>query len=239
MSGPTLRRILLVEDDPDIRFVATMALESVGGFTVLTCRSGDQAVTRFEDFVPDLVLLDVMMPGMDGLETLAALRRLPGGGEVPVVFMTARVQVHEVAAYRALGAADVIAKPFDPMALSETVKGIWQGLFARSAAGDETGDLRRYFTGRLPGRIAEILAARDAARAAGWAAEPLRTFHRLTHSLAGAGATFGFPEVSDVARRLERGLRAALDAGEPPREMEAAGWEEALEELRRMAETAV
>jgi two-component system OmpR family response regulator len=130
MSATTLRRILLVEDDPDIRLVATMALESVGGFSIVSCGSGAEALARFGETAPDLVLLDVMMPGMDGPETLAALRRLPGGGDVPVVFMTARVQAGEIAGYREMGAVDVIAKPFDPMTLSETVREIWRAWHA-------------------------------------------------------------------------------------------------------------
>ncbi|HET9210073.1 MAG TPA: response regulator [Thermoanaerobaculia bacterium] len=127
MSAPPLRRILFVEDDPDIQVVATMALESLGGFSVFSCASGAEALSRFAEIAPDLVLLDVMMPGMDGPATLAALRQLPSGG-VPVVFMTARVQAHEIASYREMGAADVIAKPFDPMTLAETVQTIWRSL---------------------------------------------------------------------------------------------------------------
>ena len=127
MSSPPLRRILFVEDDPDIQVVATLALESLGGFSVSACSSGAEALSRFAEVAPDLVLLDVMMPGMDGPATLEALRRLPAGG-VPVVFMTARVQAHEVARYREMGAADVIAKPFDPMTLAETVQAIWRSL---------------------------------------------------------------------------------------------------------------
>jgi two-component system OmpR family response regulator len=129
MTPPPLRRILFVEDDPDIQVVATMALESLGGFSVLACRSGAEAVSRFAAYAPDLVLLDVMMPGMDGPATLAALRRLPSGG-VPVVFMTARVQAHEILQYREMGAVDVIAKPFDPMTLAETVQTLWRSLHA-------------------------------------------------------------------------------------------------------------
>ena len=128
MADTTLQRILFVEDDPDIQTVARMALEAVGGFTVLACSHGAEALDKISGFSPDLILLDVMMPGMDGPATLEALRRLPEAAHVPVVFMTAKVQAQEVARYRELGAVDVIAKPFDPMALSETVRSIWSRL---------------------------------------------------------------------------------------------------------------
>lgn len=128
MADTTLQRILFVEDDPDIQTVARMALEAVGGFTVLACSHGAEALDKVAGFSPDLILLDVMMPGMDGPATLEALRRLPEAANVPVVFMTAKVQAQEVARYRELGAVDVIAKPFDPMALSETVRSIWSRL---------------------------------------------------------------------------------------------------------------
>jgi two-component system OmpR family response regulator len=128
MEQSALSRILFVEDDPDIQVVATLALESLGGFRVLACSSGAEALSRFAELAPDLVLLDVMMPGMDGPATLEALRRLPGGSTTPVVFMTARVQAHEVSRYKALGAVEVISKPFDPMRLAEVVREIWSSL---------------------------------------------------------------------------------------------------------------
>ena len=131
MPDTMLKRVLFVEDDPDIQTVARIALESVGGFTVLGCASGAEALERVEAFAPDLILLDVLMPGMDGLETLRRLRLLPrigGIAEVPVVFMTAKVQAQEVSQYREAGAVDVIAKPFDPMALPSTVRAIWTRL---------------------------------------------------------------------------------------------------------------
>jgi len=99
--------------------------------------------------------------------------------------------------------------------------------------GNAAEDLRRYFAYRLPARISEVEAARDAARDAGWGNEPLRTFHRLAHSLAGAGATFGFPEVSAVSRRLESLLKAALGSGAPIDEHEV---EDLLTRLRELAE---
>jgi two-component system OmpR family response regulator len=126
-----LRRILFVEDDPDIQTVAKMALEALGGFIVLACSSGAEALAEVDGFAPDLVLLDVMMPGMDGPTTLIALRALPAAQAVPVIFMTAKVQAQEVSRYRSLGAEGVIAKPFDPMALSDRVRSIWSGLHRR------------------------------------------------------------------------------------------------------------
>lgn len=120
-----LTRILMVEDEPDIQTVARLALETVGGFTVATCDSGEQALTMAPDFGPELILLDVMMPGMDGPTTLKALRRIPELESVPVVFMTAKVQPQEVESFMAMGAEAVIAKPFDPMTLADRVREIW------------------------------------------------------------------------------------------------------------------
>jgi two-component system, OmpR family, response regulator len=122
----TLQRLLYVEDEPDIQTVARVALEMLGGFTLHLCSSGEQALKEAPGFAPDLILLDVMMPGMDGPSTLKALAQKPGLEHVPVVFMTAKVQPAEVAHLRSLGALDVIAKPFDPMTLSEQVRAIWE-----------------------------------------------------------------------------------------------------------------
>ncbi|MBO9348944.1 response regulator [Chloroflexus sp. MS-CIW-1] len=121
----SLQKILFVEDDPDIQMVAQLALEAVGGYTVQMCSSGKEALAVAEQFAPDLILLDVMMPGMDGPTTLIELRKKPSLTQTPVVFMTARVQRHEIEQYLAMGAADVISKPFDPMTLSAQVADIW------------------------------------------------------------------------------------------------------------------
>jgi CheY-like chemotaxis protein len=121
-----LRRILYVEDDPDIRTVAELSLETLGGFELLLCESGEQAVAGAEAFQPDLILLDVMMPGMDGPATLTALRNIDSIATLPFVFMTAKVQAAEINEYKAMGAADVIPKPFDPMTLPDQIFAIWR-----------------------------------------------------------------------------------------------------------------
>jgi CheY-like chemotaxis protein len=122
---PELSRILHVEDDPSIQAVAKVALEAVGGFRVLSCSCGQDALDQVQGFAPDFILLDVMMPGMDGPQTLAKIAQLVNIDQIPVVFMTAKVQPTEIEHYRGLGACDVIIKPFDPMQLAAQVRQIW------------------------------------------------------------------------------------------------------------------
>lgn len=126
MAKPPLHRILLVDDEADIRQIARIALEAVGGFEVRECASGLAAPAAVADYQPQLILMDIMMPVQDGMETLKVLRATPGLPQVAVVFMTAKVQPQEVAAFRNLGAIDVIAKPFDPMKLAQVVRQIWE-----------------------------------------------------------------------------------------------------------------
>lgn len=120
-----LKRILHVEDDPSIQAVAKVALEAIGGFEVLSCASGQQAVEEVERFAPQFILLDVMMPGMGGPETLARLGQRVDLSAIPVAFMTAKVQPGEIENLRKLGAQEVIIKPFDPMRLASQIQAIW------------------------------------------------------------------------------------------------------------------
>jgi CheY-like chemotaxis protein len=127
MNRRPLNNILYIEDDPDIQTIARIALETVGGLAVRMCGSGQEALELVTSgFTPDLILLDVMMPGMDGMSTLGRLRKLPHTTATPAVFMTAKVQPAEVAQYRAQGALGVIAKPFDPMELAKQVRRLWE-----------------------------------------------------------------------------------------------------------------
>jgi len=120
-----LTKILCVEDEADIRAVARVALETVGQFQVTMCSSGQEALDTLPDFAPQLVLLDVMMPGMDGPTTYQEIRKLDGYSEVPIIFMTAKVMESDREQYIALGASGIIAKPFDPMVLSDQIRQIW------------------------------------------------------------------------------------------------------------------
>lgn len=123
----TGRRILLVEDDDSIRTIATMSLQELGGHQVLAFASGEEALARAAPFAPELLMLDVSMPGMDGPQTLVALRRQPELRHVPAVFLTAHTNARQVAELRKLGAVDVIAKPFDPQHLCDRIMAVLTG----------------------------------------------------------------------------------------------------------------
>jgi two-component system, OmpR family, response regulator len=118
------RRILLVDDDPDIRQLAALSLRRIGQFQVELAASGREAIEIASRDPPDLVLLDVSMPGMDGPATLEELRRIPAISRVPVVFFTATSSDVEVARLCALGAVAVIPKPFDVAVLPRRVRDI-------------------------------------------------------------------------------------------------------------------
>ncbi len=137
MGGDTLHRILYVEDDPDIRRIVSMSLEMVGHYTVASCGSCAEALHVVDEFDPELLLLDVMMPDVDGPATLRELRKRKTAADSPAVFITAKVQAGDIAQYRRLGVFDVIVKPFDPMLLPDRLGQIWQQF--RSGAHDHAG----------------------------------------------------------------------------------------------------
>lgn len=124
---PVSKRLLHVEDDKDIQMIARMALVDLGGFDLLQCASGAEAVAQAAAFAPDLLLLDYMMPGMNGMATLQALRRLPGLAGVPAVFMTAKTLAVTPDEMAANGVVGVIGKPFDPVSLPDRIGRFLQG----------------------------------------------------------------------------------------------------------------
>jgi DNA-binding response OmpR family regulator len=120
-----LRTILYVEDEPSTRHIARIALEHVGGYSVTVCQSGFEALAVAPELKPDLILLDVMMPDLNGPDILANLRAFPSLAETPVIFVTAKTLPSDIELLLELGALDVIQKPFDPMALPLRVREVW------------------------------------------------------------------------------------------------------------------
>jgi CheY-like chemotaxis protein len=120
MTAPP-KRILIVDDEDDIREVAQVCLELVGGYEVLTASSGREGVEQARGAQPDAIVLDVMMPEMDGPATLVALRADPATRAIPVLFLTARTQAAEQQRLSQLGAAAILTKPFDPLKLAQDV----------------------------------------------------------------------------------------------------------------------
>jgi CheY-like chemotaxis protein len=116
-------RILLVDDEPDIREVVDVSLGLDPQFRTRACASGADALVMAARWSPSLILLDVMMPLMDGPTTLANLRKNPGTAHIPVLFLTARTRSAEIEQYISLGVQGVLSKPFDPMTLAALVRG--------------------------------------------------------------------------------------------------------------------
>lgn len=119
-----IKKILFAEDEPDIQTIAQMAMEMMGGYEVKLCQDGQEAIQTAQRFHPDLLLLDVMMPSVDGLTALKEIRKLHGCEHTPVIFMTAKVQADDMVKYEKLGAIGVIPKPFDPMTLTDQIEAI-------------------------------------------------------------------------------------------------------------------
>ena len=119
-----LRHILLVDDEDDIREVAALSLETVGGWRVSSARDGSSGVAMACAERPDAILLDVMMPGLDGAATVQRLRADSRTRDIPVIFLTAKAQAADRRRFAALGVAGTLTKPFDPMTLAEQIAAI-------------------------------------------------------------------------------------------------------------------
>jgi len=118
------RKILIIDDEDDIREVAALSLESVAGWEVVTASSGSQGLSRAAEHQPDAILLDVMMPGMDGPTTFRELRKNPLTAKIPVLLLTAKVQNSDQRRFADLGVESVLFKPFDPLTLADQISGV-------------------------------------------------------------------------------------------------------------------
>ena len=117
-------KVLIIDDEDDIRDVAALSLESVAGWEVVTANSGSQGLARAMEHQPDAILLDVMMPGMDGPTTFRELRKNPATAKIPVLLLTAKVQSSDQRRFADLGVEAVLFKPFDPLTLSNQIAGV-------------------------------------------------------------------------------------------------------------------
>jgi two-component system, OmpR family, response regulator len=131
VHGATLRRILQVDDEPDILTIGKLSLEMYGKFEVAICAAGDQALATALQFSPDLILLDLMMPGTDGFAVMEALKAHPATRDVPVVYLTATLAPDLQKRLIAGGAVGVIVKPFNPRELSDKVRELWDQFITR------------------------------------------------------------------------------------------------------------
>ena len=127
MAKTPFDRILHVDDQPDIRGIVKLALGKIGGFDVQSCASGEEALAAAPSFAPELLLIDMSMPGMDGMALLAKFRE--AGIAVPAIFFTARINPADLERYRAAGAIGTLSKPFDPLKLGRQIAQIWADSF--------------------------------------------------------------------------------------------------------------
>jgi two-component system OmpR family response regulator len=128
VGSKSLQRILLADDEPDILEISRIALKTVGGYEVAVCDSGAGFLKLLPEFNPDLVIIDALMPDMNGLEVLSRMRAADGFGDTPAVFLTGLVLDRDLRDLRASGAAAVITKPFDPMKLPQRIDDIWRAI---------------------------------------------------------------------------------------------------------------
>jgi CheY-like chemotaxis protein/HPt (histidine-containing phosphotransfer) domain-containing protein len=193
----TVIHVLHVDDEPDIREVAELSLGLDPGLSTRSCGSGEEALKVAAEWLPDIILMDVMMPVMDGPATLSRLRDNPVTANIPVIFMTARAQTRELDRFRALGAVGVIPKPFDPMTLAAAVRQYVQ------PAAHPLDTLRAGFLLRVKKDVGTLQTLRTALRDGSDVANTLASIRQVAHGLAGAGGIYGFIEISDAAAALE------------------------------------
>ena len=128
---PVLDRILIVDDDSDLRTIISLALHQVGGFTVHVCQSGREALASAPAWKPDLIILDILMPDMDGWQTLTALRAVPQTASTPIIMLTATPPANQLRPDQRQHMLGLIAKPFDPLTLATQVRALWAAAYTR------------------------------------------------------------------------------------------------------------
>src|SRR3984957_17980029 len=212
MSTRDFQSVLYVDDDADICSVVQATLRLVPGLQVETADSGERAIDLAHELRPDLVLMDVMMPGLDGPSTLRRMRQSILLAGIPVIFLTAKVLPAEISQFLQLGAIGVIVKPFDPLKLYADLVALWHkggiegsSLIASSAQSSveaEIGSLTNSFLQRAWADVISLAKMIEQAQNGDRSVFP--EVERVSHSLHGAGAMFGFPKISEVGGNIAR-----------------------------------
>jgi diguanylate cyclase (GGDEF)-like protein len=223
-------KVLVTDDDPDSRELVRLTL-AMHGIQVIEAAGGAECLKVAEEARPDAIILDVMMPFMDGPSTLTALRANPATASIPVILLTASVMPSEVRRLEGLGARAVVAKPFEPFALPARVQEIL-GTANRPvprgarppAAADEMGELRAQFVRRSQAKIEAAARLLALMREAGADPQHLQDLMRFFHSLAGVGTSFGFPQVTALAKEGELECLALLHDKASPSSTEIENW---------------
>jgi len=231
----TQHRILIIDDENDVRRVIELALSRDPDLAIRACGSGHDGVAEAASWSPDLILLDVMMPGMDGPTTLARLQANPATAEIPVVFLTARARPADLDQFTELGARGALAKPFVPKELRAAVKGHLHAAAPAGRGGRTTATgtpqadaspgrpdplmseaelraERSEYLARLQTTVTALAALRAALRRDPTSPMVLDDLRAVAHRMAGSAGLYGFDEVSVAASRLEDSIIARRDS---------------------------
>ena len=203
---PPLNHILYVEDDDDIRELVRISLEEVAGYKVDICSSGQQAIDICDKIFPQMVILDVMMPDIDGLAVLKHYRNLPKFKNTPFVFMTAKIQSQEIRQYESLGISGIISKPFDPARLGERVEEIWDEFHEKHAEVPLLHQVNNQYLEKLGFIRQDILQFVMALTDNSFNQADLSTLKILINNLIGSGESFGYKDISSEASILTHEL---------------------------------
>jgi len=222
-------KILVVDDDLSIRRITHYAL-SRANWTVALASGGLEALDKVRDTFPDLILLDVMMPDLDGISTLDILRTDPETNGIPVIFLTARSSEEEEGRLRAAGALGVISKPFDPDTLSDRIQAILSPA-SSPPVGNELTRLRAEFVRDLGPRL-ESLNTLLTKGPPGPGSAAVTDILLFFHQLSGSGATYGFPGISEIAHRAESELDVFVREELVPVAEDTTRWKSFVEAIR-------
>lgn len=235
VATSTVQSVLLVDDDRLLRSVTAMTLRRRTGWKVLEASTGEEAIRIADALVPDVILLDVRMPEMDGIEVVERLREQSSTAAIPVILMTGQNDEASLEEFRAIGVAALFAKPFSLEELPERVVAAMRGVRREDSPPPSpvelaNAELRSYFASRLPTRVRELAQALAPLRAGTQDVGAWNHGRRLVHALRGTAGSYGFDAVSAAATTIESLLAGPVDTTTPDHDRL---WERIDRELRR------